>query len=428
MRVGWKALSGVLLVRRLKVLLSAYACEPGKGSEPGEGWNWVRQIARFAEVWVITRANNQPVIEKALKEEPVPGVHWVYFDLPRWTRFWKQGQRGVHLYYYLWQLGAYRIGKRLHQEVGFDLVHHVTFSNYWMPSFLSLLPVCFIWGPLGGGESAPKDFYRTFFLWGKLYEYLRNLARWSGEHDPFVRLTARRAVVALAKAMETAERLQVLGVGDVRLMSAVAWPREEIERLVATPTHVGNPFRLMSIGRMLHWKGFHLGLRAFARFQQDFPESEYWFIGDGGERKKLERLAQALGVAKKVRFLGALSRQGVLSKLAEVDVLVHPSLHDSGAWVCVEAMGAGRPVICLDLGGSAVLITDETGLKVPANSPEQVIEDMAQALLRLAKDPDLRRRMGEAGRCRVREAFSWERRGEEIRKIYASVLSKWEAS
>ena len=154
----------------MKVLLSAYACEPGKGSEPGVGWNWVRQIARFAEVWVITRANNRPVIEQALEREPLPNVHWVYFDLPRWARFWKKGQHGVHLYYYLWQIGIYFLAKRLHREVGFDLVHHVTFVNYWMPSFLSLLPPPFVWGPVGGGESAPKAFYRTFSWRGRLYE------------------------------------------------------------------------------------------------------------------------------------------------------------------------------------------------------------------------------------------------------------------
>jgi hypothetical protein len=96
----------------MKVLLSAYACEPGKGSEPGVGWSWVRQIARFAEVWVITRANNRGTIEKALREEPLPNVHWVYFDLPRWARFWKKGQRGVHLYYYLWQVGIYFLARQ----------------------------------------------------------------------------------------------------------------------------------------------------------------------------------------------------------------------------------------------------------------------------------------------------------------------------
>ena len=76
---------------QLKVLISAYACEPDKGSEAAVGWNWVLQISRSHEVWVITRENNQERIEKAAATKPLPNVHWVYFDLPRWARFWEAG-------------------------------------------------------------------------------------------------------------------------------------------------------------------------------------------------------------------------------------------------------------------------------------------------------------------------------------------------
>jgi glycosyltransferase involved in cell wall biosynthesis len=406
----------------MKALLSAYACEPGKGSEPGIGWNWVRQIARFAEVWVITRSNNREAIEKALAEEPLPNVHWVYFDLPRWARFWKKGQRGVHLYYYLWQLGIYFLVRRLHRQVGFDLIHHVTFGNYWLPSFLALLHVPFIWGPVGGGESAPRAFYRTLSRRGKIYEFLRDIARWIGEHDPFTRLTARKAVIALATTNETTKRLTSLGARKVEVLSHVALPSAEIVELSSLPPHLSSPFRLISLGRLLHWKGFDLGFRAFARLVQEFPDSEYWIVGDGPERKNLEQLARKLGIIDKVRFWGALPRSEALKKLAECDVLVHPSLHDSGGWVCVEAMAAGRPVICLDLGGPALQVTEETGFKIPAYAPEQVIEDMAKAMKRFAQDSRLRIRMGEEGRKRVWESFSWERRGKEIQEIYLKIL------
>jgi len=387
------------------------------------GWNWVKQITHLAdEVWVITRANNWPVIEEALKENPLPNVHWVYFDLPRWARFWKKGQRGVHLYYYLWQIGIYFLARRLHRKVKFDVVHHVTFGNYWMPSFLGLLSLPFIWGPVGGGESAPKAFYRTFSWQGRIYEYLRSRARWLGEHDPFVHMTAKRANLALAKAQETARRLKHLGSPEVVVISEVAWSLEDIEQLAAVPAHTGNPFRLLSLGRLLHWKGFHLGLEAFARFVREFPQSEYWLVGDGPEQRNLERLARDLGVIDKVRFWGALPRLEALKKLAECDVLVHPSLHDSGGWVCVEAMAAGRPVICLDLGGPALQVTKETGFKIPARTPEQAVEDMAEAMLQLARAPDLRLRMGEAAQRRVMEEFSWERRGEQLRVFYEGLV------
>ena len=407
----------------IKVLLSAYACEPGKGSEPGVGWNWVRMISEIVEeVWVITRANNRPVIEKALAQKPMPNVHWVYFDLPRWARFWKKGQRGVHLYYYLWQIGIYFLAKRLHWQIGFDLVHHITFVNYWMPSFLSLLPVPFIWGPVGGGESAPKIFYRTFPWQGRIYEYLRSLARWLGEHDPFVRMTARKAAFALATTTETAARLRWLGAQKVEVFSQVTLSEEEISILATISPHKGNPFRFLSLGRLLHWKGFHLGLQAFARFVKEFPRSEYWLIGDGPERKNLEALAQKLGIKDKVRFWGKLPRKEVLQKLAEVDVLVHPSLHDSGGFVCAEAMAAGQPVICLDLGGPALQVMEETGFKIPADTPERVVEDMTQAMLQLATEPEIRKKMIQRCKERVKEEFSWKKRRQQIWKIYRDII------
>ena len=90
---------------KLRVLISAYACEPNKGSEPGIGWNMTKQIARYHEVWIITRANNRSVIEEDLKKKPLPNVHFCYYDLPFWCGFWKKAYGGLYLYYYLWQIG-----------------------------------------------------------------------------------------------------------------------------------------------------------------------------------------------------------------------------------------------------------------------------------------------------------------------------------
>jgi glycosyltransferase involved in cell wall biosynthesis len=402
----------------LRILISAYACEPEKGSEPAVGWNWVLQISRFHEVWVITRANNQEPIEKALATKPLPNIHWVYFDLPRWARFWKRRQRGVHFYYYLWQIGAYFVARKLHQQVHFAIGHHVTFVNYWLPSFLGLPPVPFIWGPVGGGESAPRAFWRSFSLRGRVYETLRDLARSLGQLDPFVRLTARRAAVGVATTEETAVRLRGLGCQKVIVFSSVGLPEEEIVRLGGFPARQGNPFRLVSIGNLLHWKGFELSLRAFAHFQSRFPVAEYWIIGDGPERKRLRKLAKRLGVAGSVIFWGAIPRWQVLAKLAECDVLLHPSLHDSGGWVCLEAMAAGRPVVCLDLGGPALQVTADTGIKVQATSSAQVVNDLAEAMALLARETTLRVCMGQAARQRVQEHFRWDEKGALMAALY----------
>ena len=404
----------------MRVLLSAYACEPGKGSEPGVGWNLARHLAAHHEVWVLTRANNRPAIEAELAQNPIPGLHFVYHDLPPWVRFWKRGQRGVRLYYYLWQLTAIPLVRRLHRDVGFDLVQHATFVKYWAPSALAFLKgVPFLWGPVGGGESAPLAFWPTLGPRGFLYEVARTLARFLGELDPLVRFTARRATLALATTPETAARLARLGARRVEVMSEAALPREEIDALGKLPPPGPGPVRFLSLGRLLAWKGFHLGIMAFAK--SGLKDAEYWIVGDGPERGRLQALARRLGVADRVRFVGPLPRVEVLRLLGQAHTLVHPSLHDSGGWVCLEAMAAGRPVICLDLGGPATQVTDATGFKISARTPAQVVHDLARAMQRLVNDPHLVPLLGEAGKERAREAFLWEARVEEISRIYKQI-------
>jgi glycosyltransferase involved in cell wall biosynthesis len=380
-----------------------------------------RELAKHHEVWVLTRANNRLAIEAELARNPVPGLRFLYYDLPRWASWWKRGQRGIQLYYYLWQLGVYRVARRLHREVGIDLIHHVTFGVYWKPSLLALLPAPFIWGPVGGGEFAPKAIKGTFGVRGKSYEAIRDLARRLGELDPFVRVTAHRSVRALATTEETAVRLRKLGAKDVRVFTQVGLNEEDIGRMTRREVHqgAGESIRFVSVGRALHWKGFHLGLRAFARAR--LSNAEYWIVGDGPERGRLQGLAEELGIAQRVRFWGKLSRDETLLKIGECHVLVHPSLHESGGLVCLEAMVLGRPVLCLDLGGPAVQVTEETGFKVPAVKPEQSVSDLSAAMRVCANDYGLVSRMGEAARERVIEHFNWHKKGAQIAGLYNEV-------
>lgn len=406
----------------LKILLSVYACRPDKGSEPGVGWNMAKELAQHHQVWAITREDNRAAIEAELSSHPIDNLTVLYNDLPAWARWWKTEHRGVHLHHYLWQIGAFFSARRLHQTVAFDLIHHVTYGRYSAPSFLSMLPVPFIFGPVGGGESAPSPFWQDFNFKNKQYEILRNVARWTGEHDPFVQATIKRSQVAIVATPETSERLERLGARRIELICGqTGINQEELMKLGQLPPVSGDrQIRFISIGRLIHWKGFHLGLRAFAA--ANLEKSEYWVIGDGAERRHLETLVQQLGIGEKVRFFGNLPREKTLQKLGECDVLVHPSLHDFSPTVCLEGMAAGRPVICLNLGGPATQITDKTGFRVAANTPEQAVGDMAGVMRELAGDPQLRAQMGAAGQQRVSELYSWSSKGDFLNQLYQDVL------
>ncbi|AFY43988.1 glycosyltransferase family 4 protein [Nostoc sp. PCC 7107] len=410
----------------MKILISAYACEPGQGSEPGVGWNFIREMSKYHHIWVLTSNCHRPGIEAELARQPQPKLNFIYLDpfslIIDWSQKGKITQKWVYIHYYLWQIKAYFIGRSLHHKILFDIVHHVTYVKYTSPSFLCLLPIPFIWGPVGGGELTPKSFWQSLNFRSKIYEFIRNTACFVGECDPFVHLTAKRSILAWATTEDTAKRLQYLGAKNVQIYSQLGISPEELASFADTSPPHKSIIRFISVGRLLHWKGFHLGLLAFAK--ANISNSEYWFVGEGSERKHLEKITHELGIYQQVKFWGSLSRNDTLSKIRHSQVLVHPSLHDSGGLVCLEAMSVGLPVICLNLGGPALQVTEETGFKIQANTPIQTVNDIAQAMISLVAEPKLRLKMGEAGKNRVRDVFSWEFKGLFVAQCYGEVYSQ----
>lgn len=406
----------------MKILMSAYSCEPGRGSEPGVGWNTAREVSQHHEVWVLTRPDeSKDAIEAELASNPVLNLHFIYFNVPLIGWLWQLNQSGaMQIHYYLWQIQAYFVARRLHRQIGFDVAHHITFVKYSSPCFLAFLPIPLVWGPVGGGESAPKAFWRDFNWQNRIYEALRILWRSIGELDPFTQLTAQRCAIAFTTTEDTAKRVRKLGASSVQCLSESSLSQTDVQQLGQLPLPDTKPVRFISIARLLHWKGFHLGLQAFAK--ANLTDAEYWILGDGPELQRLKQLAKNLGVAHQVKFWGYLPREQVLAKLSVCSALIHPSLHDSGGWVCLEAMAAGRPVVCLNLGGPAQQVTAKTGIKASADSPEIATQEMAIALQTLAKSAAARVTMGKAGKQRVAELYTLNAKGHLFAHLYTNVL------
>ena len=409
--------------RRLKVLVSAYACEPDRGSDPGIGWNLAHELAQRHDVVVLTRANNRSAIEAALANVPDESApRFAYFDLPNWLLWWKRhAPGGVLLYYYLWQLAAARFARQLHAEHRFDAAHHATFVRYWSPVAVARLGVPYVIGPVGGGESAPRSVWPGIGAGGYVAETGREAARWLAELDPLVRPALAAADRVLAATEDTRARIERLGSRRIVVEGVAGLLPSEIDDVerAADAKPQRSTFTFVSVGRLLHWKGFHLGLQAFAGLRE--PSAEYWIVGSGPFQARLERMARELGVAERVRFLGLRTRPETLALMGECRVLVHPSLHDSGGFVCLEAMAAGLPVVCLDLGGPASMVHPGCGVAVHAGTVEQVVDDLRVAMQRMVDDPETCAAMGQAGRAWVRQHHTWDAKGERIGQILRDV-------
>lgn len=158
-------------------------------------------------------------------------------------------------------------------------------------------------------------------------------------------------------------------------------------------------FRLLFVGRLMPVKGVRVLLKALERARTIRPDIALTLVGDGEDRRWIEAEAARLGG---VTCLGYRSQDGVADALQRCDAFVLPSFAEGVPVVLMEAMAASRPVIATRVGGVAELVEDGvSGLLVPPGDEQ----GLADAMLRLASEPGTWRRMGEAGRARIRAEF-----------------------
>ena len=141
----------------MRVLLSAFACEPGRGSEPGTGWHWTGALADLGhEVTVLTESQHR---EELLAKRP-DGVDFRFIDIP--TSPVPRSAKLLWTYdtYGRWQDAALRHVEE--QARQYDVAHHVTYGGLHLGSMLWRLPIPLVYGPVGGGQTAPASYWRYF--------------------------------------------------------------------------------------------------------------------------------------------------------------------------------------------------------------------------------------------------------------------------
>jgi glycosyltransferase involved in cell wall biosynthesis len=214
--------------------------------------------------------------------------------------------------------------------------------------------------------------------------------------------------------------VKAAGARRIRLMGECCVDDMALAAMDTSEGH-DHTVQFASIARLLHWKGIHLGIEAFARLGN--VQARYLIMGGGPELPRLKALAERLGVSGRVTFMEDSSRPEMLTLLRHCDALVHPCLANSGSMISLEAMAGGKPVICLDLGGIKLQVTDETGFRVRADTPERAISGLARAMKTVVEDRSGVRQMGLKARERVERNFTWAHRGSSLTEVYADILN-----
>jgi glycosyltransferase involved in cell wall biosynthesis len=406
--------------RKLRVLLSAFECAPGIGSETEVGWRWAVEIGRLGhQVVVLTWSRDRAILEAARAAGMVPQSVRFEYVMPAWLETLHQRRLPLQIVHLSWQLAAYLHARRLTRRERFDLVHHITYCVIRQPSFMGRLPLPFVLGPVGGGETAPLALRRGMGVRGWLLDLLRDGLNLIARVDPITRGALRAARLIYVSSPDTARLVPDQLQDKVRVQLQIGIEEREIAAAAAGDLHANGELRLLYVGRCLAWKGMHLGLEALAGLRARGCPARLSIAGSGTAERHWRAAAQRLGVDDAVDWLSWVPYERMAEVYRAHDLLLFPSLHDSGGQVVLEAMAHGLPVVCFDLGGPGSMVDAGCGrVVVTAGRPRAaVVSGLTDALQELADDPQLRRQLGQGAHNRVR-LYDWRR---QVARVYTEI-------
>jgi glycosyltransferase involved in cell wall biosynthesis len=408
--------------RPLRILMSAYSSAPDRGSELGNGWNWPLAMARRGhEVTVLTTPRFRNEITAACTQivGPLPRFEYIDEVEPRDVLSRLSPQQRVFNRYFAWQQRIVEPARALNVTASFDLVHHISWGSLQGGSRLGAIGVPLLFGPAGGGQTAPWRFIGCFGRSAPLEiartVTTRRLTQWVGRG----RAVAMEASMILAANEETAELARKLGCQRVGFFQDTG-----IRASVISPATVRDwqapDLQVLWLGRMLPLKGVGLALKALAQVVKRVS-IRLTLIGDGPESARLRRMATSLGIDRYLDWTGVIPWPEVIQALDRAHLLIFPSLRETGGAQLLEAMARGLPVLTLDHQGMRGQVPAGAGIKVPVRTPRQVAADLADAMEQLFHDRDHLRAMSAEG-LRYARGQTWEVKADRMEEIYRELL------
>lgn len=407
---------------RLKVLVGAYACNPSRGSEDGVGWGWVEAISKHHDLWVLTSDQWRDDIETELHKRPELRERIHFYYVP-WTDhafshfLWPL----VHLYDYRhsWQKAAYELGKRLHEEIGFDIVHQLTYVGFRVPGLLWKLDVPFVWGPIGGLEQTTWALIPALGLRGGIHFAVRNLLN---EWDRRVARLPKQAFAAadggiIAATTGIQREIRRFYGRSSTVISEIGLPpisQQSTNRKLST-----EPLTLLWCGNLLPGKALPFIFSAL----ELLPPGLQWrltIIGDGPCAATWQRLARKMRLADRCDWLGQVPRQTVLQRMQQAHALVVTSVHDLTSTVVVEALTNGLPVLCPDHCGFTDAVTPECGIRVKASTKRDIVEGLRDAIVKIS-DETFRFHLAQGALAQSRK-YEWGTKARAVDGIYRKKL------
>lgn len=407
----------------LSILINAYACSPGMGSEPGMAWNWCVNLANYCELHIVTEGEFRSRIEEVLPTLPQgKNMHFYYNPVPDEVRrmCWNQGDWRFYKHYREWQKKTYRIAKEICGATKIDILHQLNMIGFREPGYLWKLSqetgIPFVWGPVDAKDEFPMAFAADAGVKTRLFLWLKNVITcWQLKHSSRVQIAARTAKALLAASSNSVRSFEkYLGVGSVLLNETGCAYTDGMAHNVGDK----DSFDILWVGKFDFRKQLGLALHVVAALGHEDIRLHVAGAGDAG---RYMELAKGLGISGKVVMHGSVSHNDVQQLMKNSDMLLFTSVAEGTPHVVLEAIANGLPVVCFDTCGQGDCVNSEVGIKIPLTDPHQAVRDFADEIDYLYAHRDVLAALS-ANCFRHRAELSWDSKARHMVDIYGKCI------
>lgn len=412
----------------LKVLINAYACSPGMGSELGMAWNWVKNLAKFCELYIITEGEFREKIEAVVPTlEQGGNMHFYYNPVSDEIRkmCWNQGDWRFYKYYRQWQWKTYLMAKDICGKERIDVLHQLNMIGFREPGYLWKLSqengVPFVWGPIGGLKQFPTAYLKEAGLKMQLFMRLKNFLNiWQLKHEKRVDEALKTAKLLISSIPDSYRALKKYkGLESIVISETGCFLSEDI----STSRFDTEEFHIMWVGKFDFRKQLPLALQAVALAKNPKLKLDVYGSGSVDQVEMAKNIAEELGISDLVIWHGNQQNDVVMEAMRKAQLFFFTSVNEDTSTVVLEAVSNRLPVVCFDACGMSAVIGDSVGRKIALSHPSQSAHDFAQILNELEGNRALLRHWSE--NCKQRQMeLSWEVKARKVMEEYKRIIGK----
>lgn len=408
----------------LKILINSYACSPGMGSEPGMGWNWCVNLAKYCTLHIITEGEFRDKIEAVMADLPqASNMHFYYNPVSDRVRSmcWNQGDWRFYGHYRIWQEKTAEIAREICKKEHIDILHQLNMIGFREPGYLWQVSretgIPFVWGPVDAKESFPMAYADGASWKTKLFLNLKNaITKYQLKYSRRVHEAAATASLVLSASSNSVRSFnKYLGIDSPLMNETGTYP---INKKVSV-LQEKNTFDIIWVGKADFRKQLGLALKSVA--YAHFHDLRLHIVG-GGNMEYYRSEASELGIAGLCVFHGSVSHDEVLDLMCHSDLFLFTSVAEGTPHVVLEAIGCNLPVLCFDTCGQGDCVTEDIGYKIPLTNPTQSAEDFAEIISHLYNNREELKRLSD--NCpKVAMQMSWDNKALTLSQAYLRLIA-----